>query len=85
MMVPVATVTCPVLLDLARADSFLPVGIAARNVVSFTSICRDGDGTLRWEQVAAPEVRSDILAMAMTAKPVVVAATGLGIVAFDLP
>jgi WD domain, G-beta repeat len=61
------------------------VGIGARNVVTVSAICVEGDGNLRWEQIAAPEVRGDILALASMSRRAITVATELGIVAFDLP
>ena len=61
------------------------VGVAARNIVTVSAICIEADGNLRWEQIAAPEVRSDILALALMSGRAITVATELGIVVFDLP
>ena len=56
-----------------------------QNVVTASAICLEADGNLRWEQIAAPEVRSDILALALISIRAIIVATELGIVVFDLP
>ena len=61
------------------------VGIGARNGITVSVIYLEGDGKLRWEQIAAPEVRSDILALAFMSGRAITVATELGIVVFDLP
>ena len=60
-------------------------GVGARNVVTLSAICLEGDGNLRLEQIAAPEVRSDIIALEWMSERVITVATELGIVVFDLP
>ncbi len=61
------------------------MAVGARNVVTVSAICLEADGNLRWEQIAAPEVRSDILALALTFRRAIIVATELGIVVFDIP
>jgi len=61
------------------------LGVGTRHIVTVYEICREGDSNWRWERVAAPELRSSILAMAFTSKQVFIAAGELGIVVFDLP
>jgi WD40 repeat protein len=61
------------------------VAVGATNMASVFAIHHDGDRDIRWEQVATPEVRSSILALALTSKRTIVVATELGIVVFDLP
>jgi hypothetical protein len=61
------------------------VGVGARNVVTVSAICLEADGNLRWEQITAPEVRSDVLALALMSGRAIIVATELGIVVFDLP
>jgi hypothetical protein len=61
------------------------VGVGAGNVVTVSAICLEGDRNLRWEQIAAPEVRGDILALALISSRAITVASELGIVVFDLP
>jgi hypothetical protein len=63
------------------------VGVGASDVVTVTvsAICLEADGNLRWEQIAAPAVRSNILALALMSRRAITVATELGIVVFDLP
>jgi len=61
------------------------LGVGARNIVTVSAIYLEADGNLRWEQIAAPEVRSDILALALTSERVITVAAELGIAVFDLP
>ena len=61
------------------------VGVGARNVVTVSAICLEADGNLRWEQIAAPEVRSEILALSLMSRRAITVATEHGIVVFDLP
>ena len=61
------------------------VGVGARNVATVSAIRLEADGNLRWEQIAALEVRSDILALALMSRRTITVATELGIVVFDLP
>ena len=81
---PVYAVASPSRGDLLRRNSNAHVGIGIRNIASVSSICRDGDGNLRWDKIATPEVRSNVLALAMTSNWVIAVATELGIVVFDL-
>ena len=48
----------------------------------FTSVNNDRPG---WEQIAAPEVRGDILALALMSRRAIAVATELGIVVIDIP
>jgi len=82
---PVNTVTSQIRRSLIPRGSPSYVGFGARNIATITAICREGNGKLRWEQIAAPEVRSNILALALTPKRVIAVAAELGIVVFDLP
>ena len=61
------------------------VGVGATNIAAVSAIHHNGNGNLRWEWIAAPEVRSSILALALASKRTIVVATELGIVVFDLP
>ncbi len=56
------------------------VGVGARNVITVSAICLEADEDMRWEQIAAPEVTSDILALALMSRRVITVATELGIV-----
>ena len=60
------------------------VGVGARNVVSVSVICLEANGNLHWEQIAALEVRSDILGLALMSGRAITVATELGIVIIDL-
>jgi len=44
-----------------------------------------GDGIWRWQQVAAPELSSYVLALAWVGRGFLVAGTRLGIVVLDFP
>jgi len=61
------------------------LGVVTRHIATVYEICRKSDNNWRWEQVAAPEVRSSILAMTFASKQVFIAAGELGIVVIDLP
>jgi hypothetical protein len=61
------------------------VGAGARDIVTVSAIFLEADGNLQWEQIAVPEVRSDILALALMSRWAITVATELGIVVFDLP
>jgi hypothetical protein len=60
------------------------VGLGATNIAIISAIRREDDGSLRWEQIVATEVNSNILSLALTSKPILAVATELGIVALDL-
>ncbi len=66
---PVNAVTSQVRRGFIPAGSPTRIGVGATNTATISAICREGDGSLRWEQIAAPEVRSNILALAFTSKP----------------
>jgi len=61
------------------------VGVGARDTASVFGICLEGDVRLQWQQIAAPEVKSNILALTFTSRRVIVVASEVGIVVFDLP
>ena len=80
---PINAVTSETRRSLRQTASPVHVGIGARNIASISTICRD-DVSLQWKQIAAPEVKSNILALAFTSWQVIVVAAELGIVVFDL-
>ena len=82
---PVNVVTSHIRRGIIPAGSPVYVGVGTTNVATVFAIYRENDGHLRWEQIAAPELRSNILALALTPKRVITVATELGIVVFDLP
>ena len=61
------------------------VGVGGGNVVFVSAICLEANENLRWEEIAAPEVRSDIRALTLISRRAIAVATELGIVIFDLP
>jgi WD40 repeat protein len=61
------------------------IGVGSRNIATVSRVLRENDATLRWEQIAALEARSNILALALTSKRTLIAAAELGIIVFDLP
>jgi hypothetical protein len=49
------------------------------------AIRHEGDENLRWDQIAAPEIRTNIYALALMPKWIITVATEVGIVVFDQP
>jgi WD40 repeat protein len=68
-----------------RRGSPAYVGVGTKNIATVFAICYESDGNLRWEQMVSLEVRSNILALALTSNRTITVATELGIVVFDLP
>ena len=82
---PVNAVTSQTRRGLMPPGSPAYVGVGATNIATISAISHEGDGNLRREQIATPEVRSNILALALTSERIITVATELGIVVFDLP
>ena len=61
------------------------VAVGDRKVITVSVIRLEGDRNLRWEKIAAPEVRGDILSLAIMSMQAIAVATELGVVVFDLP
>jgi WD40 repeat protein len=71
--------------DSLSGNSPVHIGVGATGTATVSGIHLEVDGTLWWEQIAALEVGSNILALALTSKRGLIVAAELGIVAFDLP
>ena len=82
---PVNAVTSKTTRSLMQTGLSAYVGVGARNIASVGGICHEGDVRLRWEQIASVEVKSNILALAFASRRVIIVATEVGIVVFDLP
>ena len=82
---PVNAVTCQTRAGLMCTGSPIYVGVGAANIVAVSAISYEGDWNLRREQIAALEVKSNILALSLTSDRIMTVATELGIVVFDLP
>jgi WD40 repeat protein len=68
-----------------RVGASAQVGVGAANVAAVSSITDRSDGTLRWKQIAAPQLHSNVLALAWVDRGVLVAGTDVGIVVLDFP
>jgi len=82
---PVNAVVSQIRQDLTADGCSVYIGAGTSNVVTVSELYLEADRNLRWEQIAAPEVGSDILALALMSRRVIAVATELGIVVFDLP
>jgi hypothetical protein len=67
----------------ALADAHFSAG--ASTVAAISSISALDDGALRWQRIAAPEMSSNVLALAWAYRRALVVGAELGIVVFDLP
>ena len=68
-----------------RMSASIQVGVGAGNVAAVSSITALSDGAWQREQIAAPELGSNVLTLAWVDRGVLVAGTELGIVVLDFP
>jgi WD40 repeat protein len=82
---PVTAVAAQISEGLSPAGWPACVGVGATNIASVSTICLEDNGKFRSEHIAAPEVKGEILALALTSRCAIIVASELGIVVFDLP
>jgi len=70
---------------LVQTHSPVQICVGAGKIATISEIHSEGNGDLRWQRIAAPEVSGIILALALPSKRVLIVGAELGIIVFDFP